>query len=143
MVAVEGAEDVAKIHTGQCLCGDVTFTAKDLSDIWYCHCKQCQHLTGLYIAAAGALREDIDIQGPIHWLPISEKSKSGQCKACGSYLFWDMPTRTTISVLAGNIDDTTGLEPKGHIFVSEKGAYYEITDGLPQYETVPEGMLRN
>jgi len=58
-VAEEGAvaEDAGKIYTGRCLCGEVSFTAKDLSDIWYCHCKQCQHLTGLYIAAAGALRE--------------------------------------------------------------------------------------
>jgi len=137
------AEDAVKTHTGHCLCGDVTFTAKDLSDIWYCHCKQCQHLTGHYIAAAGALRENVVIKGPIHWLPISEKSSSGQCETCGSYLFWDMPTRPTMSVLAGNIDDTTGLEAKGHIFVSEKGAYYEISDGLLQFDTVPKGTLRS
>jgi len=34
-------------------------------------------------------------------------------------------------------------EVKGHIFVSEKGAYYEIMDGLPQFETIPEGQLRS
>jgi len=137
------AEDEARVYTGHCLCGDVSFTAKDLSDIWYCHCKQCQHLTGLYIAAAGTERENIDILGPIQWLPVSEKSNSGQCKTCGSYMFWDMPSRPTMSVLAGNIDDTSGLEVKGHIYVSEKGSYYDINDGLPQYDTVPDGTLRD
>ena len=136
------AEDHPKTHRGHCLCGDVSFSAKGLSDIWYCHCKQCQHLTGLYIAAAGVERENLHIVGPVNWLPISEKSESGQCQTCGSYMFWNNPSRSTVSVLAGNIDDTAGLEVKGHIYVSQKGRYYEITDGLPQFESVPEGTLR-
>ena len=126
-----------KTHTGQCYCGAVKFRAKDLSDIWYCHCTQCQHLTGLYIAAAGAKRENLTIEGDVNWLPISDTSKSGHCASCGSYMFWDMEGRDTVSLTAGNIDDTTGIEVKGHIYVSEKGDYYEITDGLPQYGTYP------
>lgn len=136
------AADAPKIYTGKCLCGDVTFTAQDMSDIWYCHCTQCQHLTGLYIAAAGVERDKLTIKGDVNWLPISDRSRSGHCNSCGSYLFWDMPSRPTVSVLAGNIDNTKGLKVKGHIFVSEKPDYYEITDGLPQYETYPEGALR-
>ena len=136
------AADALNSHTGQCLCGGVTFTAQGLSDIWYCHCTQCQHLTGLYIAAAGVERENLVIEGDVNWLPISDKSKSGHCRKCGSYMFWDMPTHPTVSVLAGNIDDTTGLEVNGHIFVAEKPDYYEITDDLPQFDTYPEGILR-
>lgn len=132
-----------KTYHGQCLCGAVTFTAKNLSDIWYCHCKQCQHLTGLYIAAAGAKREDIVITGEVNWLPISDKSKSGHCAKCGSYMFWDEPARPTISVLAGSLADTTGLEVKGHIFVKDKGDYYDITDGLPQFDAFPPGGTRS
>jgi hypothetical protein len=115
----------------------VSFTASNLSDIWYCHCKQCQHLTGLYIAAAGVKREDLNIKGDVNWLPISEKSNSGHCKNCGSYMFWNAHDFDTISVLAGSLDNTTGLDVKGHIFVAEKGDYYKITDGLPQYESYP------
>lgn len=126
-----------KTYTGQCLCGAVSFRAVGLSDIWYCHCKQCQHLTGLYIAAAGVKREDLTISGEVNWLPISEGSKSGHCKSCGSYMFWDESVRDTVSVLAGNIDDTDGLSVKGHIFVKDKGDYYDITDGLPQYAKFP------
>ena len=137
------AAEEAKTYTGQCLCGDVTYTAIGLSDIWYCHCTQCQKLTGLYIAAAGVARENLEIKGPIQWLPISEKSNSGQCQKCGCYMFWDMPSRPTVSVLAGCIDDKAGLEIKGHIFVDEKPDFYEINDGLPQFATYPEGVLRN
>ena len=136
-VEAEAAEDVGKRYTGKCLCGAVAFKAEALSDIWYCHCNQCRHLTGLYIAAAGVQRDKLKINGEVNWLPISDRSKSGHCPSCGSYMFWDSHGFDTISVLAGNIDDTTGLDVKGHIFTSEKGAFYEITDGLPQYELYP------
>lgn len=131
-----------KTYTGACLCGEVTFAAKGLSDIWYCHCKQCQKLTGLYIAAAGVKRVNLDIEGPVNWLPISDKSNSGHCEKCGSYMFWDEAARDTISVLAGSLDSTDGLEIMGHIFVEEKAGYFEITDGLPQYKGFPPGGTR-
>lgn len=126
-----------KTHTGQCHCGAVSYRATDVSDIWYCHCKQCQHLTGLYIAAAGVKRSNIEIAGEVNWLPISEKSQSGHCPKCGSYVFWNAKGFGTISILAGSLNDTEGLDVKGHIFVSEKANYYAILDGLPQYETYP------
>ena len=125
------------VHHGKCLCGDVRFTAYNLSDIWYCHCKQCQHLTGYYIAAAGCKREDLIIEGEVNWLAISELSRSGHCYSCGSYLFWDDASRDSMSITAGNIQGADEIEVKGHIFVEEKGAYYQITDGLPQYVGFP------
>jgi len=124
-------------YTGKCLCGALSYRAKDVSDIWYCHCKQCQHLTGLYIAAAGVERANLEINGDVNWLSISDRSQSGHCPECGSYLFWNARDFDTMSILAGSLNETEGLEVKGHIFVSEKASYYDITDGLPQYDTYP------
>ena len=131
-----------KTYTGKCLCGAVSYRAIGLSDIWYCHCKQCQKLTGLYISAAGVKREKLVIEGEVNWLPISEGSKSGHCKSCGCYMFWNEAKRDTISVLTGTIDNTDGLAVKGHIFVADKGDYYEITDSLPQYDAFPPNGTR-
>jgi hypothetical protein len=39
-----------------------------------------------------------------------------------------------VSVLAGSFDRPSGLEGASHIFVADKGDYYEITDGLPQQD---------
>ncbi len=140
--AVDVAAVADTVHTGSCLCGAVKYRAVGLSDIWYCHCKQCQHLTGLYIAAAGVKRENLDITGEVNWLPISEKSNSGHCKFCGSYMFWDAHSFDTVSILAGSIDAPQGLAVKGHVYVAQKGDYYEITDGLPQYDTYPPDGTR-
>ncbi len=142
MVSQERITAVAVTYSGQCLCGDVTYKAVDLSDIWYCHCNQCQRLTGHYIAAAGVKRENLSVSGPVNWLPISDQSKSGHCLSCGCYLFWDAQSRDTVSILAGSLNDTAGLEVKGHIFVAEKAAYYKITDGLPQFDYYPETGTR-
>ncbi len=141
-----GAEGVAVVavrpYTGTCLCGAVSYRAVGLTDIWYCHCNQCQKLTGLYIAAAGVKRENLQIKGDVNWLPISKQSNSGHCRTCGSYMFWDAHSFDTVSILAGSIDDTDGLLVKGHIYTSEKADYYEITDGLPQYDTYPPDGTR-
>lgn len=146
MVAVDEGGAVANAasnsYTGRCQCGAVTYTAADLSDIWYCHCTQCQKLTGHHIAAAGTASDNLTISGDIKWSPISEKSQSGHCVTCNAYLFWRAHDRPTVSVLVGSLEDATGLEAKGHIYVAEKAAYYEITDGLPQYDFYPEGILR-
>ena len=37
-----------------------------------------------------------------------------------------------ISVAAGCLDKPTGLKTASHIFVADRGDYYEITDGLKQ-----------
>ena len=137
VVVADVAVVVDAAHTGSCLCGAVSYRAVGLCDIWYCHCKQCQKLTGRYVAAAGVSRKNLEITGEVNWLPISKKSQSGHCKSCGSYMFWDMCSFDTISILEGSIDKTQGLDVKGHIYTSEKAGYYDINDGLPQYDTYP------
>ena len=134
--------EAPKTFTGGCLCGAVTYTALDLSDIWYCHCTQCQKLTGHHIAAAGTAKHSLTISGDVDWSAISDKSESGHCAKCHSYLFWRAHDRPTVSVLAGTLDDSTGLEVKGHVYVADKQDYFEITDGLPQYDGTPDGILR-
>lgn len=137
---VVDAED--KVYRGKCFCGAVTFAAEGLSDIWYCHCRQCRRLTGHYMAAAGVAREGLHIDGDVSWTKVSQNAAHGFCANCHSPLFWTHSERETISVVAGNLNGTRDLAVKGHVFVAEKGDYYEISDGLPQYDHYPEGMLR-
>ncbi|HSM42101.1 MAG TPA: hypothetical protein VK862_15210 [Afifellaceae bacterium] len=37
-----------------------------------------------------------------------------------------------MSIMMGAVDDPGDIRLTGHIFISEKGTYYEIGDGLPQ-----------
>lgn len=89
------------------------------------------------MAACRSLASDIDIEGSVKWTAVSENAEHGFCAQCCSPLFWRTKLKNTISIVAGNLETTDGIETMGHVFVSEKGDYYEISDGLPQYDTYP------
>lgn len=125
------------IHTGSCLCGAVRFkTSGALRGVVYCHCSQCRKQTGHFYAATNVLDSDIAIEGGdnITWFKASPAARRGFCATCGSALFWKHEDEDKISVMAGSFDRPSGLAGEMHIFVADKGSYYEITDGLPQYE---------
>ena len=60
-------------------------------------------------------------------------ARRGFCRQCGSLLFWQAHDEDTLNVSLGAFDGPTGLTMQNHIFVADKGDYYDIADGLPQY----------
>jgi len=77
-------------------------------------------------------RLTIEGAGNITWFQSSEKVRRGFCATCGSSLFWDPPHKDWIAVAMGAFDGPTGTRLNKHIFVADKGDYYDIGDGLPQ-----------
>ncbi len=125
------------VHTGSCLCGAVRFTASGpLRGVVYCHCSQCRRQSGHYYAATNVAQADLSIEGAgnITWFAASDFAKRGFCATCGSVLFWKHNEEAEVSVMAGAFDQPSGLKGESHIFVVDKGDYYDIDDGLPQYE---------
>ena len=86
--------------------------------------------------ATNAPDDALSVQGVEHlkWYHSSEKAKRGFCSNCGSALFWKHEDDPFTSVMSGCFDPPTGLKLAKHIFVGDKGDYYDITDGLPQSE---------
>lgn len=133
-----------QIRTGRCNCGAVTFrTHGDVRDVVACHCSQCRRQTGLYYAATNVADDRIEIGGAenITWYHASEAARRGFCSTCGSALFWKHSSDPFISVLAGAFDEPSGLKMTKHIFCVDKGDFYDIDDGLPQYEKGSAGIL--
>ena len=127
---------MSHIHKGSCNCGKVSFQINgELRDILACHCTQCRKQSGFYFAATEAKYDDIKIIGDenITWYEASPIAKRGFCATCGSALFWQAKDHDHMSILAGALDTPTNLKIKAHIFCADKGDFYEITDGLPQY----------
>lgn len=123
-------------HSGGCLCGAVRFRVRGtLRDVVYCHCSQCRRQTGHHYAATNAKDADLDIEGGerLTWYRASDFARRGFCAICGSALFWKGDARDETSIMAGAFDMPTGLAGGGHIFVADKGDYYAIDDGLPQF----------
>ena len=119
-------------YTGGCLCGAITYRVTGpLRPVIACHCAQCRKTSGHHVAATSARREDVAISGDVQWYASSDTARRGFCPICGSNLFWDGPG-ANLSIFAGTLDGDPGLAMAGHIYCADKGAYYAITDGLPQ-----------
>ena len=129
---------MTETHRGGCLCGRVRFEAEGpLDPVTFCHCGQCRRQSGHYFAATGAPRAKISIRGEenIKWFSASDTAQRGFCGHCGSHLFWSPHDQDRMAILAGALDEPIELHPKAHIFVADKPDWYEIGDGLPQYDT--------
>jgi hypothetical protein len=42
-----------------------------------------------------------------------------------------------VVVPCGSLDTSPGMRPAGNVFATSKAAWFEITDGLPQWEGYP------
>ncbi|WP_170791189.1 GFA family protein [Ruegeria lacuscaerulensis] len=123
------------MHTGSCLCGKVAFTIDgDLAAPNACHCGQCRRQSGHLWASCETHQDNLSFTSSetLGWYRASDIAKRGFCSACGSFLFWQHNDEDTIAVSIGSLDEPTGLKLAQHIFVADKGDYYDIKDDLPQ-----------
>ncbi len=129
------SDDLQQV-SGGCYCARVRYLANGVSrQVTECHCSQCRKQAGHRYASAGAKASDIEIEGAaiVTWYRASPDAERGFCSTCGSHLFWKPSNEDYIAILAASIDEPTGLRMAKHIFIDDKGDYYEITDGLPQF----------
>jgi len=127
--------------TGGCLCGGVRFEIHgQLMDVINCHCSKCRRFHGHVGAYTATDRENLVLvqSDTLKWFrsPTDETPNvhRGFCGQCGSSLFWDPRDKPRISIAAGALDASTGLATTGHVWVSQMGDYYDITDDLIQHD---------
>lgn len=123
------------MHTGSCLCGAVSFTVEgELPGPDACHCSECRKFSGHYFVSTDVPRSAVTIQGTerVRWYQTG-KARRGFCEVCGSSLFWDPPAEVGwIGIAMGAFDAPTDTRLRIHIYVANKGDYYDISDDVPQ-----------
>jgi len=122
-------------RTGGCLCGAVRFTAAPpLRDVVVCHCSRCRRQHGHVGAYTEVTAADLVVASgdTLAWY-VADHRERGFCRSCGASLFWRRSGSDRISIAAGTLDGPTGLRTAAHIFVADRGDYYEITDDLPRF----------
>jgi len=86
------------------------------------------------MAASQVGLDEITIVGQPKWFYVNEQSRHGFCPECGSQLFWRNDKNDFMSITGGSMDNAE-LPNRGHIFTSEKGAYYDIPNDEIQCST--------
>lgn len=124
----------AETLRGACLCGANRFTLPGpMGPVTACHCGQCRKTSGHFSASF-----DTD-EAAVIWQArdVSEHqtaggSQRGFCPTCGSSLYF-RAADGSFSMEAGAVENPTGGQLAAHIFTADKGDYYELLDGLPQF----------
>ena len=117
------------MKTGSCLCGGVTYELTEpLRNSVACHCTQCRKTSGHYWAATQVSNDRFKVtrDESLAWYQSSPNARRGFCNTCGSSLFWQKDGEAATSVGSGTIDGMTGIETDRHIYVEDKGDYYDI-----------------
>ena len=128
------------MNQGSCACGKIKFEVNgNLGKSDACHCNECRKWTGHFLPSCEVMREQLSITGVdnLKWYHSSTKVRRGFCVSCGSSLFFDPIDQNKhqwIAIALGAFNEKTYAKLSLHMFVSEKGDYYSIDDGLPQNE---------
>ena len=137
----DGPEGIVR---GSCVCGDVSFELSDAPEVLQnCHCSRCQRARSAAHATNAFFRRDqlrwVRGEDRIESFPLPGAKRFGQafCRRCGSPVARVVASTGYVVVPCGSLDDEPGATPRGHIFVGSKAPWYEITDGLPQWEELP------
>jgi len=140
------------IH-GSCLCGGIRFEfTKSAGPFELCHCRRCRKVSGSAFFSGLYVRiEDFRLvegrelittyEAPILREPPAYRVSF--CRRCGSSVPNPdaIPTQQRtrgrsglVEIPAGLLDEDPGTTPDKHIFIELKSPWFEITDGLPQYD---------
>jgi len=107
---------------GRCECEKVEFTVESPREaITVCHCSQCRRISGHLWAATHAPYNGVKFLSDegLEWYASSDFAKNN---------------KDSIAIASGCFDEPTGFQVGKHIFVADKGGYYEIMDGKPQIQ---------
>lgn len=129
--------------SGSCLCGSVTYEVADTFEYaMNCHCSQCRRATGsAFKPLAGTKASRLTLtSGDVELLRYGnvEEGHDARCRACGSLLYSLVRDGNYVHVAMGTLVDEPSIRPNMHIFVGSKAPWFHITDGLPQFDGLPD-----
>lgn len=133
-MTIEAQENV---YQGSCLCQGVRYEiCGALHEMIACHCTQCRKTSGHYVVATATKKSNLHFlkEESLQWYESTPGYQRGFCNRCGASLFWKTENRDYIAIFSGTLDSLPEIKIQMHIYTADKGKYYELTDGMPQYE---------
>jgi hypothetical protein len=137
-VMAASKESNARILAGECYCHAVRYEVADqFAYALNCHCSNCRRTTGsAFKPFAGIERDKFRVvSGEDTRMSYGDDTTyDAHCRRCGSLLYSVVRDSKWVHVAMGTLLDAPTIRPTAHIFVGSKAPWYEITDGLPQYQ---------
>jgi SAM-dependent methyltransferase len=141
--------DRPDVRAGGCLCGAIRYRfSGDPLTLYACHCTDCQVSTGsAFVLSMPVPRESIELlHGTPEFvetvLPDGRPKRSFRCPRCATHL-WGAPIRApqVLNLHPTTLDDTSWLDPVGHIWTRSALPWVVIPQGALSYPRQPEDFL--
>ncbi len=134
-----------EVFEGNCQCGSVAYRVTGhTATLFVCHCKECQRQSSSAFGMALWIKEPMVkltsgvLKEWIRTMPSGRKMSCQFCPECGTRLFHKTLGQTQLlSIKPGTLRDTRGLKPVGHIWVDSKQSWFDIQEGVLQFEGNP------
>jgi len=116
---------------GHCLCGAISFTTPDATDIGVCHCGFCRRWGGGPLLAVHCGQE-FEVQGEenVGIYQSSEWAERAFCKQCGTHLYYKLHSTGEHFVPAG-VFETNDFRLTSQIYIDNKPEYYSFANDTP------------
>jgi len=133
------------MKTGRCLCGAVAYElAGELPPLVNCHCQFCRRAHGAAFVTIGWVRESSFkfVSGEEGVVRYSQSTGFRCfCGRCGTRLFSGQENGGGfISLVVATLDVEPSRGPVMHLNLESKAPWYEVCDGLPEYQAVPSDI---
>ena len=131
------------MHHGSCLCGSIQYSIDDeLKFIVNCHCRFCRKAHGAPFTTVLFMPfskfELTQGQGSLTGYEVTAANAWRYfCAKCGTRLYSHSPSAGMISLVVASLETGAQLHPIANINVESRCPWYEINDGLPQFQSVP------
>jgi hypothetical protein len=129
--------------TARCLCDGVRLRVSGkLGAAAFCHCSQCRRANGSAFACNAPVRSKyLEFEAGRELIREFESSPGkfrAFCSRCGSPIYSRLVSEPDLFRLRlGLVDGDPGRRPLFHVWVGSKAPWFEITDALPQFPSVP------
>lgn len=131
---------------GGCLCQAVRYRLADEGlTLYACHCTDCQRQTGSAFGLSMVVARSMFVllrgepQGYDVPLPGGRRWRGRFCGSCATRL-WSEPLKfpQVVTLRPGGLDDTSWLQPIGHIWTRSAQPWVSIPADTLSYENQPE-----
>lgn len=110
---------------GACLCGAVTVTVPDNTQISACHCGMCRRWGGgpLLVVHCGS---DVQVEGAdaVTTFASSDWAERAFCSCCGTHLYYRLVPANEYALAAGLFQDGPELMLEEEIYIDSKPSGY-------------------
>ncbi len=134
--------DLPRLLNGYCFCRRVEYQVADQFEYaMNCHCSQCRRTTGSAFKPLAGIETSKFCIRRGEELTLRYGAAGGHdvhCGVCGSLLYSLVRDGKYVHVAMGTLEDPPSIRPTIHIFVGSKAPWFEITDGLPQFDEFPQ-----